>query len=242
MSPRKLPPQASSPVWGQLDERLRTEIAARRPRPQLVERAGAIADILEREFPIARCALHYTSPLELLVATILSAQCTDERVNMVTPALFAKYRTVCAFAEAPPGELERDIHSTGFFNNKARAIREMARDLISRFGGEVPVAMEDLVTLRGVARKTASVVRANAFGLPGITVDTHYTRITRRLGLTRATDPEKIEFDTAALLMPERYSHFCHAVILHGRRTCRARKPACEGCPVAGLCPSRGKC
>lgn len=242
MSRRKAPRQASSPLWGQLDARLQSEIAARRPQAELVSRAEAIADVLEREFPVAKCALHYGNAFELLVATILSAQCTDERVNMVTPGLFAKYRTVRAFAEAPAGELERDIHSTGFFNNKARSIREMARELLARFGGEVPVVMEDLVSLRGVARKTASVVRANAFGLPGITVDTHYTRITGRLRLTRATDPEKIEFDTAALLMPERYSHFSHAVILHGRRTCKARSPKCGECPVGDLCPSRGRC
>jgi len=230
---------ANSPLFEKLDARLQHEIAARRAKPALAARATQIAEILQREFPSAKCALHYTTPLELLVATILSAQCTDERVNMVTPALFKKYRTVKSFADAPPGELEKDIHSTGFFNSKAKAIREMSREVLDRFGGEVPVALEDLITLRGVGRKTASVLRANAYGLPGITVDTHFTRISRLLKLTKETDPEKIEFDIAALLPPERYSHFSHAVILHGRKTCNARKPKCGECPVAELCPSR---
>ncbi|MDX2177196.1 MAG: endonuclease III [Candidatus Sumerlaeia bacterium] len=214
-------------------------MAERKPRRPLVERAGAVADVLLREFPDATCALHYSNAFELVVATILSAQCTDERVNMVTPGLFKRYPSPRAFAESPPGELEEAIHSTGFFNNKAKAIREMARGVEERFGGRVPAAMEELLTLRGVARKTANVVRANAFGMPAITVDTHFTRISHRLGLTKEDDPEKIEFDVAALLAPERYSHFSHAVILHGRRTCKARKPACGECPLGGLCPSR---
>jgi endonuclease-3 len=232
---------ASSPRWAELDARLRAAIAERRPRAAKVERAHAIAATLRREFPDAACALHYTNALELLVATILSAQCTDERVNMVTPALFAKYRNAAEYAAAPEGELEALIHSTGFFNSKAKAIRAMAHEVHTRFGGEVPAAMEELLTLRGVARKTANVVRANAFGLPGITVDTHFTRIMGRLGLTKEEDPEKIEFDVAALLPPEEFSHFSHAVILHGRKTCQTRKPKCGQCPLAALCPSRGE-
>jgi endonuclease-3 len=157
---------------------------------------------------------------------------------MVTPALFRKYPTALAFAEAPAGELEKDIHSTGFFNNKAKAIRAACRELHDRFGGEVPESMEELLTLRGVARKTANVVRCNCFDCPGLTVDTHFSRLSQRMGLTDATDPEKIEADVAILLAPERWSHFCHALILHGRKTCNARKPKCGECPVAGLCPS----
>lgn len=233
------PMHENSPRWNDLDARLREEIASRRAKPALSARAGEIADILCREFPSAKCALFYTTPLELLVATILSAQCTDERVNMVTPALFKKYRSAREFADAPPGELEKDIHSTGFFNNKAKAIREMSREVEERFNAVVPSSIEELTSLRGVARKTANVVRANAFGLQGITVDTHFTRIMGRLGLTKETDPEKIEFDIAALLPPERYSHFSHAIILHGRKTCKARKPLCGECPIAELCPAR---
>jgi endonuclease-3 len=237
--PKLQPMHGDSPRWNDLDARLQNEIAARRAKPVLSARAAEISDILVREFPSAKCALYYTTPLELLVATILSAQCTDERVNMVTPALFKKYRSAKEFAASPPGELEKDIHSTGFFNNKAKAIREMSREVVERFDSVIPSSIEELTSLRGVARKTANVVRGNAFGLPAITVDTHFTRIMGRLGLTKETDPEKIEFDIAALLPPEVYSHFSHAIILHGRKTCKARKPLCGSCPIAELCPSR---
>lgn len=232
-------PRALPPEYAAVDARLREEVAHRKPEPARAQRAAAVAEILRREFPKAECALTFTNALELLVATILSAQCTDERVNHTTPELFRKYRTAADYAAAKPGELEALIHSTGFFNNKAKAIREMAREVHERFGGAVPRAMEDLLTLRGVARKTANVVRANAFGLPAITVDTHFTRIMGRLGLTPETDPEKIEFDLATLLPPGVWSHFSHAVILHGRKTCAARKPKCGECALAALCPSR---
>ncbi|MBI5154104.1 endonuclease III [Candidatus Poribacteria bacterium] len=213
-----------------------------KPNAVLAKKALAIADALAHEFPDARCALKHEEPLQLLVATILSAQCTDERVNMVTPGLFRKYPSALDFAHAPEGELENDIRSTGFFNNKAKAIRETCAGLLERFGGAVPEAMEDLLTLRGVARKTASVVRTNCFGYPGITVDTHFQRITQRLGLTKNTDPEKIEADVANILPPERWGHFSHAVILHGRKTCKARKPDCGACALTALCPSAFKC
>jgi endonuclease III len=162
-------------------------------------------------------------------------------VNMVTPGLFAKYPTALDFANAPAGELEKDIHSTGFFNNKAKAIRATCADINARFGGQVPRAMGELLTLRGVARKTANVVRTNCFGDPGLTVDTHFTRLSNRLGLTETEDPEKIEADVASLLPPERWTLFCHAIILHGRKTCKARGPKCGECALAKLCPSAFK-
>jgi endonuclease-3 len=234
------PARFDSPLWECIDERLRREVRRRRPTAARLARAAAVADVLAREFPRADCALHFTTPFELLVATILSAQCTDARVNMVTPALFRKYPRPADYRDAPEGALEADIRSTGFYNTKARAIREMAATVCERFGGEIPVAMEDLLTLRGAARKTANVVRMHAFHLPGIAVDTHVTRLSRRLGLTRATDPEKIEFDLAALLPPERWTHFADALILHGRKTCHARNPRCGECPMATLCPTAG--
>lgn len=232
---------ADSPLWAAVDERLKREVAARRPKPALRERAAQIAAILRREFPNATCALHHDGPFQLLVATILSAQCTDERVNMVTPALFRKYRGPAAFAAAPEGELETDIRSTGFFNSKAKAIRAMSQALLERHGGEVPRSIEEMSALRGAGRKTANVVRMHAFGLPGISVDTHFTRISNRLGLTKESDPEKIEFDVAALLPPEHWTQFADGVILHGRKTCHARKPKCEVCPLVDLCPSAFK-
>lgn len=228
----------SSPAWNLVDDDLKRRIGERPANSRLAARALAVSETLEREFPDAGCALHYENPLQLLVATILSAQCTDERVNTVTPALFRKYPSAGDFAASPPGELEKDIHSTGFYNNKAKAIRQACADIVDRFGGVVPESMEELLTLRGVARKTANVVRCNCFGYPGLTVDTHFQRIMGRLGLTEESDPQKIEADVANILAPERWSHFCHAVILHGRKTCKARKPDCGGCPVAGLCPS----
>lgn len=231
----------ASVAWERVDPDLRGRLEGRRPAKPLVDRAARIADALVREFPDATCALNHHTPLQLLVATILSAQCTDERVNMVTPALFAKYPTALDFANAPAGELEKDIHSTGFFNNKAKAIRAACADINTRFGGEVPRAMDALLTLRGVARKTANVVRTNCFGDPGLTVDTHFTRLSNRLGLTETEDPEKIEVDVASLLPPDRWTHFCHAIILHGRKTCKARGPKCAECAVASLCPSAFK-
>ncbi|MBI1292178.1 endonuclease III [bacterium] len=232
---------ADSPLWEQVDERAREEVAKRKPKPADIERAARLYERLAEEFPDVHCALHFTNAFELLCATILSAQCTDERVNMVTPELFRRYPTPARMMAVADGELEEVIRTTGFFNSKAKALRETSRTLVEEFGGEVPMSIPELMKLRGTARKTANVVRMHAFGLPGISVDTHYGRITQRLGLTTAKDPEKIEFDTAALLPPERWTHFADAVILHGRKTCQARAPKCESCRLAELCPSAGK-
>ncbi|MCC5876037.1 MAG: endonuclease III [Candidatus Sumerlaeia bacterium] len=237
-NPRPSAIHANSPLWEKVDERAQKEVASRKPPKALRDRATRIADLLAEEFPEATCALNFSNPFELIVATILSAQCTDERVNKVTPDLFKKYRTPAEYAAAPPGELEKLIHSTGFYNNKAKAIRAMARSVVDNFDGEIPSEMENLLTLRGAARKTANVVRMHAFGLPGISVDTHLSRITQRLGLTDSTTPEKIEFDIGALLPPERWTHFANSIILHGRKTCKARKPLCGQCALAPHCPS----
>jgi endonuclease-3 len=203
-------------------------------------RAGRIARALARLNPEADCELDHAGPLQLLVATILSAQCTDARVNRVTPALFARFPDAAAFAAAEPRELERLIHSTGFFRNKARLIRACCRALVERHGGKVPATMEELVPLPGVGRKTANVILGNAFGVPGLPVDTHVARLSRRLGLTAATDPVKIERDLNALLPRKEWTAFGHRLILHGRRVCHARRPQCDGCGLARLCPREG--
>jgi len=208
----------------------------RSPSAEKKRRAARIARALARAYPDARCSLDYAHPLQLLVATILSAQCTDARVNRVTPALFARYSDARAFGEAEPRELERLIQSTGFFRNKARSIREACRDIAERHGGEVPRTLEELTALRGVGRKTANVVLGNAFGVPGMVVDTHVGRISRRLGLTRQKDPEKIERDLMDLLPPAEWVAFGHRLIHHGRRHCRAPTPRCRGCPLHALC------
>jgi endonuclease-3 len=184
------------------------------------------------------CALHHRSPFELLEATILSAQCTDVRVNMVTPELFGTYPTPEALAGAEPGRLEEIIKSTGFFRAKARSLVGMARALVERFDGEVPEALEDLVTLPGVGRKTGNVVRSVAFGLPGLPVDTHVGRCARRLGLSAETDPVKVERDLNAIVPPAERGAFSLRLILHGRATCVARSPRCGICPLADICPS----
>lgn len=194
---------------------------------------------LTREFPDARCALDHTSPLELLVATILSAQSTDVRVNIVTPALFAKYRSAADYAAADPAVFEQEIHSTGFFRNKTRSILGMAQALLERHGGQVPDTMEELVALPGVGRKTANVVLGNAFGKnEGVVVDTHVHRISRLLKLTRQDTPEKIELDLIRLVPRPKWTVFSHLLILHGRKTCIARRPRCESCRINDLCPS----
>ena len=180
----------------------------------------------------------HDGPLQLLIATILSAQCTDERVNMVTPALFKKYRDARAFSEADPAELERMIQPTGFFRAKTRSIIGCTTALVERFQGEVPPRMEDLVTLPGVGRKTANVVLGVAFGLPGFAVDTHVTRLAGRLGLTRQKDPVKIEAEVTKMLPPEQWSDFGLRLILHGRQVCGARKPNCPQCVLNDFCPS----
>jgi endonuclease III len=184
------------------------------------------------------CALDHGSPFQLLVATILSAQCTDERVNQVTPEVFRRYPTALDMSGAPPGELEELIRPTGFYNNKARSLRGMSTALVERFGGEVPVEMEDLTALPGVGRKTANVVRSVAMGAPGLPVDTHVGRVCRRLGLTAATDPVAAERELNALVPPEERGVFSLRVILHGRQTCRARRPLCGECVLVDICPS----
>jgi endonuclease-3 len=186
------------------------------------------------------CALDHRNPFELLVATILSAQCTDERVNLTTPALFARYPDADSLAAANPDDVEELIRPTGFFRSKTRNLLGMANGLVERFGGEVPTAMEDLVTLPGVGRKTANVVRSVAFDLPGLPVDTHVQRLSARLGLSMATDPVAMEHDLDALVPPARRGTFSLRLILHGRATCRARVPRCSECVLAVICPSAG--
>ena len=194
---------------------------------------------LKSAYPEARTALDWKNPLELLVATILSAQTTDVRVNAVTPTLFAKYPTAADYAAADPTELEEDIRSTGFFRNKAKSLRGMARALVDDHGGEVPRTMEDLVALPGVGRKTANVVLGNAFSIDeGVVVDTHVRRLSNRLGFTVHSDPEKIEMDLMQTISRRDWTVFSHLLILHGRSVCKARKPACGDCIMNDLCPS----
>ncbi|MDP8900371.1 MAG: endonuclease III [Actinomycetota bacterium] len=194
---------------------------------------------LKSEYPDATTALDWENPLELLVATILSAQTTDVRVNAVTPNLFAKYPTAADYAGADPTELERDIRPTGFFRNKARSLRGMAGALVEDHGGEVPQTMDDLVALPGVGRKTANVVLGNAFGIDeGVVVDTHVRRLSNRLGFTAHNDPEKIEKDLVQTVPKRDWTVFSHLLILHGRSVCKARKPACSDCVINDLCPS----
>ena len=203
-------------------------------------RVRAVIEQLQELYPDAKCALDFRSPLELLVATILSAQCTDERVNKVTPALFAAYPDAAALAAAEPAALEKAIHSTGFFRNKAKSIREASADIVTKHDGQVPRTLEELTALRGVGRKTANVVLGNAYGIPGIVVDTHVARLSHRLGLTNETDPVKIEFALMPLVPRELWTLFSHWLILHGRAVCNARKPLCSRCPLAPHCPKLG--
>ena len=194
---------------------------------------------LKAEYPDAQTELDWTNPLELLVATILSAQTTDVRVNGVTETLFHKYRTAVDYAEADPGQLEEDIRPTGFYRNKARSLQGMAQALVKEHGGEVPRTMPELVALPGVGRKTANVVLGNAFGIDeGVVVDTHVRRVSNRLGLTEEQDPEKIERDLMAVVPREDWTIFSHLLIFHGRRVCKARKPDCLNCPLNEICPS----
>lgn len=203
------------------------------------ERAAQIVATLRELYPGASCSLDFATPLELLVATILSAQCTDERVNVVTKTLFQKYRTAEDYANADPEELEQDIKQTGFYRNKAKHIREAARIIVERYGGEVPKEMNELTTLPGVARKTANVVMGNAYGIvEGVVVDTHVGRLARRLGLTDSEDPVKVEQELMALLPQSDWLDLSHMLILHGRAVCQARKPMCETCALAPLCPT----
>lgn len=203
------------------------------------ERARKITSLLKREYPEARCSLNFTSPLELLVATILSAQCTDERVNVVTESLFRKYREAGDYARAEATELEADIRSTGFFRNKARAIQGACRMIVERYEGRVPESLEELLELPGVARKTANVVLGNAFHVAsGIVVDTHVARLSQRLKLSEHEQPEKIERDLIELIPRRDWIAFSHLLIAHGRRVCKARTPLCSECVLERLCPS----
>ena len=210
-------------------------------RPRAAAPAAAIGAALAAAYPDAGCELDFANPFELLVATILSAQCTDARVNTVTPALFARFPDARALGAAAPEELEALIRSTGFFHNKAKSLLGMARAVVERHGGEVPAAMDALTSLPGVGRKTANVVLGTAFGVAtGVVVDTHVARLARRLGLTAEDEPEKIERDLMGLFPASGWVALGHRLILHGRRVCHARKPACDGCPLAPLCPRVG--
>jgi endonuclease-3 len=203
-------------------------------------RALRIVQRLAETYPDAACALHHRNPWELLVATILSAQCTDAMVNEVTPALFERYADAASLAEAPQRRVEKLVHRTGFFTMKARALRECAKGVVERFGGEVPKDFDALVSLRGVGRKTASVVVGTAFGQPAVFVDTHVKRLAYRLGLTSNEEPDRIQEDLKALLPKEEWTAFCHRLINHGRTICKARAPRCEICPLLDLCPRLG--
>ena len=217
---------------------------ARKPKEtfeQKKRRASTVFRRLKAAYPDAKCALDHRSPLELLVATILSAQCTDVRVNMVTPHLFAKYRTAADYARSPAGELEREIRSTGFFNAKAKSLRAAGAAIAAEHGGKVPDEWETLWALPGVCRKTANVVLGNAFGKDeGFVVDTHVGRLSRRLGFTRESDPVKVETDLNSLVTRGRRTMGAHLLISLGRGVCAARKPRCDECPVEGLCPKTG--
>jgi len=210
-------------------------------RLALVRRARRMIRVLAEEFPDAHCELDFTTPLELAVAVILSAQATDVKVNEVTPALFARYRTAADYAGANRVELEEMIHQTGFYRNKATSLMGLGAALVERFDGEVPHTLDELVTLPGFGRKTANVVLGNAFDVPGITVDTHFGRLVRRWHWTDNTDPVKVEHEVGALIPKKDWTILSHRVIWHGRRVCHARKPACGACAIAQLCPSYGE-
>jgi endonuclease III len=205
------------------------------------QRTNEIIKRLKKAYPDAHCALHHSNPFELLVATILSAQCTDERVNIVTATLFRKYRTPQDYADVAPEELAGDIKSINFFNNKTKSIQGAAQKIIDNFGGEVPRTMNELLTLNGVARKTANVVLGNAFGIAsGVVVDTHVSRLSQRLGITQETTPEKIEKDLNEFVPKKHWIMFPHLLITHGRKICNARKPKCGECVLEDICPKIG--
>ena len=214
----------------------KSQLVSQPPR----RRALRIQQALAKLYPDAHCALHYADPLQLLVATVLSAQCTDERVNKVTPALFDRFPDAEAYASADVAELERMIQSTGFFRNKARNIRACCQVLVEKHGGQVPHTMEELVPLPGVGRKTANVIFGNAFGVPGIPVDTHVGRLSRRMGLTEHDDPVKVESDLMALIPKDDWTNFGHRMIFHGRQVCHSRKPKCDLCVLKKICPMIG--
>nr|WP_198284959.1 endonuclease III [Saccharomonospora cyanea] len=213
---------------------------AEQSRLSLVRRARRMKRCLDVAYPNAHCELNFSTPLELLVAVILSAQCTDERVNQVTPALFARYPTASDYAGAERTELEELIRPTGFFRNKATSLMGLGAALVDRHGGEVPGRLDELVKLPGVGRKTANVVLGEAFGVPGITVDTHFGRLVRRWGWTDSEDPVKVEHEIGSLFPRKEWTMLSHRVIFHGRRVCHSRRPACGACPLARDCPSFG--
>jgi endonuclease-3 len=207
-------------------------------KKEAAQRVKKIWPILVKTYPEAKIALRFVNPLELLIATILSAQCTDARVNMVTKDLFRKYKTATDWAGADLKRIEEDIRSTGFFRNKALNIKGACTRIVEQHGGKVPGTMEELLTLPGVGRKTANCVLGDAFGVPGITCDTHVIRLSRRLGLSENSDPVKLEFDLAEIVPKKNWTAFSHLIITHGRRVCMARKPNCPECPIAKYCPS----
>jgi endonuclease III len=197
---------------------------------------GPILKLLEQHYGDARCTLDFTNPLELLVATVLSAQCTDVRVNQVTPTIFSHYPTAAHYARADLTDLEQAIYTTGFYHQKAKSLKAIGQALVAKFAGQVPACLDDLVKLPGIGRKTANVILGNAFGIPGLVVDTHIGRVAQRLGLTRQKDPVKIEFDLMDLVPQERWVKFSHQLIAHGRRVCSAKKPDCLHCPLRPHC------
>lgn len=201
------------------------------------QRVKDIFPILRKTYPNAKVALQFTNPLELLIATILSAQCTDVRVNIVTKDLFRKYASASAWADADVKEIEEDIRTTGFFRNKAQNIKGACARIVAEYDGQVPTTMDELTALPGVGRKTANVVLGNAFGIPGIVCDTHVIRLSRRLALSDNTDPVKLEFDLADIVPQRNWTLFSHLLVFHGRNICRARKPNCPTCPIAAHCP-----
>jgi endonuclease-3 len=200
------------------------------------EKIGPILKLLDKHYPDAHVTLDFTNPLELLVATVLSAQCTDVRVNQVTPAIFEQYPTAAHYADAPLEDLEQAIYTTGFYRQKAKSLKALCRALVDQFGGQVPASLDGLVKLPGIGRKTANVILGNAFNIPGVVVDTHMGRVAQRLGLTRQKDPVKIEFDLMPLVPKERWVKFSHQMIWHGRRICSAKKPDCRHCPLLPYC------
>jgi len=215
---------------------------ARRPAHPLplAQRVPQLLDELAKLYPETVTALDYQTPLQLVIATILSAQCTDKRVNLVTPALFARFPTATDFATAELTEIETYIKSTGFFRNKAKSIKAFCLTILDKHSGEVPGTLEELIALPGIGRKTANVVLGDGFGIPGITVDTHVGRLSRRLGLTVHTDPVKVEFDLMKLIPQPEWTRFSHRLIFHGRQVCHSRKPLCEACSLNPLCPKAG--
>ena len=238
-------PAGGRPYAGGMATDLTPRARAGRRRPEtrlgLVRRARKMNRILAGLYPDAHTELNFASPFQLLVATVLSAQTTDVQVNLTTPALFAKYPTADDLAAANPDDVAEILKPTGFYRAKTRAVIGLSAALRDRFGGEVPARMSDLVTLPGVGRKTANVVLGNAFGVPGITVDTHFGRLARRFGWTSAIEPEKVEADVAALIPRSEWTILSHRLIWHGRRVCHARRPACGACALARLCPSFGE-